>query len=79
MTDSSTSVVNSLNTWLTSVYKVRSHLYKLKNECFQNLDKHIAEDIGDVKYQRDYSSEESANAALGENLESKYSWLKWVS
>lgn len=76
---SKTSGVASLEKWLKTIYALRAKLYLVKNECFRNIAHYATKDVGSKKYQKTYSDHSLAMSALSKNLESKYSWLRWVS
>lgn len=76
---SKTSAVTSLENWLKTIYALRAKLYAIKNGCYRSIAHYATKDVGSKKYQKTYSDHSSAMSALSKALESKYSWLRWVS
>ena len=79
LTGSKTSTVVEIQKWLKLIYTLRKNLYEIKEECYQNIDKYVREEVKDGKYQGDFGEDRNANKALGQALDLKYPWLKWVS
>ena len=73
-----TSVIESLRKWLDDIYLLRETYYAYKNTCYDGLKNYIVNDVKDQKWQENYNEHQDAADALGDELDRRYAWLKWV-
>ena len=78
LTGSKHSIVQSMDDWLKSVYRLRDATEKVKGTCYKNIKNYMINDINDKKYQVGVSSNEQANKELKAFLDGKYKWLGWI-
>ena len=78
LTGSRVSMIESLNSWLHMVYKLRETRASVKDGCFRNLRHQLKVDINNPYYQIGLKTNDQANKKIKRFLELKYPWLSVV-
>ena len=68
------SITQSMNEWLSLIYKVRKHQNKVSNYCYKNIHKYMVADLLNKKFQR-VTSNGKINTEIKKLFDKRYSWL----
>eukprot|EP00112_Aurelia_sp_Birch-Aquarium-sp1_P018196 Seg4309.2 transcript_id=Seg4309.2/GoldUCD/mRNA.D3Y31 product="Complement component C9" protein_id=Seg4309.2/GoldUCD/D3Y31 len=75
------SITQSMNEWLSLIYKLRMYRNKLRNYCYKNVLRYMNADLANKKYQRVSSSSQAndqVNRMIKKLFDKRYSWLAFT-